>query len=300
MKKLLIATLFAAPLLNYSQDTEFGLVYENSLYNNSAFTGTSENSRFGITHGSRWHYLTSHYHNTFMYVDQHLGKFGGIGFSYSQDIYGDQSLSRDFSLKYSYSFNIKEEGVLSLGASGSLQRINIIHPSSVRPGNYIVATTPATLSSNSTFDLDLGVLYYNKDWFVSYSTHHLTKPDILIYGVHRELPIRHIGMAGYQVKIGNNWRVTPIAQFQYQNGYTSLTLETRANYKWLTFGMGTISRSNYKAIAGVNFRKFRVAYCYQKNVSGISRTRNGMHELSIQYLPQLTKTKNQRAFRLMQ
>lgn len=296
LMKILVVTYFSIlSFVSYSQDPSFSQPSNNLTYFNPAFTGTSENLRVGITYRNEWPNIPKNYSTTSVYVDQYLGKYGGLGITYVRDVSGDIYFDNSLNLTYAYKFKVGETGVLSTGLEvGYFQ--NRADWSKFTYNYFVYNPVPIQYKDVvKSVDVGAGILYYNKNFFASYSVHHLNKPNVSFTEEEHSLPVSHNVFIGSNINIGNILLIPQIS-FSRQDTFSRVSLLLKTKYKWLLLTTGYVNKSAIIAGVGADIKAVRLSYSYDFSISKLSMSTGGNHEISLQFFLNTIKKKNERAF----
>jgi len=244
------------------------------------------------------------YVTTDLYVDQSLGRFGGVGLTYIHDLAANTLVSDNIYLDYAYQFDVGEKGVLSIGVElGYFQKS--LDWETLTFGNLIDPTTGFVYDSSyvprggarSGLDVGTGALYYNDLLFVGYALHHVNMPNQSLFAGESRLPMLHNLYVGAMFEFGE-LTISPQVDIKMQNSFNNLLGLIKANYKWITLGVGARNRDAFVGCLGVFRKRFRVDYSYDYTISKLSSSTGGSHEVSFMLLLNTLKKSNDRALRI--
>jgi len=304
MKNIVVILLIIVTSITFGQDPSFSQSANNLTYVNPAFTGTSENFRANFSYRNQWPGISGTFITTNVSVDQSVGKFGGVGITYIHDLAGDIFITDNIYLDYAYQCDIGEKSVLSFGVEvGYFQKS--LDWSALTFGDMIdarrgfVYTTANTPSGGkvSDFDLGVGVLYYNEFLFAGYALHHINQPNQSIYGGESRLPSLHSFYAGGMINIGD-LTISPQVDIKAQGTFQTMLGIVKANYKWVTCGVGYRDQDAVIGYLGFTKERFRVEYSYDYTISKLSSSTGGSHEVSLMLLLNTLKRSNERALNI--
>lgn len=303
MKILLLLPLLILTLNYSAQDPSFSLASENLTYVNPAFTGTGESFRVGGSYRNQWPSLSGSFVTTNLHVDQHFGKFGGVGLTYIHDDAANTLKTNMFYLDYAYQLDIGEEGVLSFGLEvGLLQRSldwtkltfgNMIDP---RRGFVYAAGDEPRGGSSLSLDIGAGALYYNKTFFAGYAVHHLNEPnESLLENSTSRRPMLHNLFIGSKFTFGEI-SISPQLDIKKQAYFENYVAWLKGSRGDMTIGIGYRKGDAALFTLGFNFEKYRINYVHDFTVSKLSMATGGSHEIAFQMSINTFKKTNDRYF----
>lgn len=308
-----ILCIMVAPVAIFSQDLIFSQYYNAPLHNNSAFAGTVAYPNFTASYRLQWPGITKTYETYALTYDQYFKKKNlGIGFIAFQDDQGEGTLNLTrLKAITAYNLQLTREWRMKLGVGvayvqnrldwdklvffdqidpqyGQVDRFGTPNVSSeIRPDNL----------TNGFADIDIGLLFYNPDYYVGLSMFHINGPydGFLTTGddpSSNSLPVLLSIHAGYQIVIEKDNKgnpstfISPNLIFATQSGFQQVTVGSYF-HKDVVFG-GLWLRHTLKNLdalivsAGVKFNNFKVAYSFDMTSStlGLSSS-GGSHEISI-------------------
>lgn len=319
MRKGLVL-LFILLIVGYSkaQDTQFSQFYASPLFLNPAFAGSSEITRIGFNFRNQWPALEQSFVAFSAYADLFIdNKNSGIGFIINGSRESLTNLQNtEVGLLYSYRLRLGHSSFLHMGVQGSYATRSAsfdevilstqldIAKGVVLPG--VGAGIPDS-RQRSFADLHTGLFYYNNKFWLGFSGHHLTQPNISYLDLDKDiLPIR------YSAHGGVKFDLEPGAINDYfNNTQQQRTLSFAFNYKQqglfdqLDFGMelfidpiilglwyrgfptmiGLPNNEALIALLGFSLQTgLDLGYSYDFTLSQLGwRNSGGAHEISFRY-----------------
>lgn len=304
MKIILLCFILLITRFTFGQDPSFSQSSNNLTYLNPAFTGTAENMRTSFSYRNQWPSISGNYITTNLSVDQYLGKFGGIGVTYIHDLAANTMMTDNVYLDYAYKINVGKYGVVSIGTEvGYIQRSvdwsKLTFGSMINPRRGFVYQTSQPINSKvENVDLGAGVLFYNKVLFAGYGIHHINKPNLSLTGGESMLPMLHSLYIGGMFEIGD-FTISPQVDVKAQEMFHSVLGLVKVNYKWMTAGFGLRAKGCCIGYLGFSLnKKVNINYSYDVTVSKLSAATVGAHEVSLQVMFNVLKSKNDKFLRV--
>ena len=279
------------------QDAEFTQFYSNPIYLNPAFAGTNNCPRLSTNHRSQWTGLPQIFNTTsFSYDQSFRSVHGGIGFMILSDRLNNAIQNNRISGMYSYEIKISKKLTLSTGIEASfwqnkfnqnqLTFVDMIDP--IRGFVYTTANNTINSSKNG-LDFSCGILAYSENFFLGFSTHHLTEPKQSIfseeYKLERKYPL-NIGyhfLFGYDRSISKkNWIVSPNIIVKKQGLNEQLNFGVYGEKGSYVVGLWYRDNQNYAVLVGAKMGLTKIGYSYDINLSRLQLATSGSHEISIQ------------------
>ena len=211
-------------------------------------------------------------------ADQY-GAFRKLAFS------GTYALHLPISKKINLSFGIKAGLSNNAFLADKAQVLNIMNPSLT----YTDATYNNYMSNQSNryiMDMASGLYLYGKRGFIGISADQLTK-DLVQFGsgtANFNSQMHYNAIAGYKIKTGENWSVTPSVFLKYMRpAPISIDVNLQMEYKeWLWFGFGYRHTDALIGMLGMNISKrFKFGYSYDFSLSKFNNYTSGGHELTL-------------------
>lgn len=292
MRTLFVIFIFLSCTSLLGQDPSFSLSSENLNYLNPAFTGTSQNMKFGLSYRNQWSEFSGNYITTDMYFDKNLGKYGGVGLCFLHDKAGSALTTDYVYLDYAYQVKIQESGILSFGVElGYIQKSldwskltfgDMIDP---RKG-FVYPSVGIPFAENiKNIDLGSGIVFHNKHFFVSYAVHHINQPNLSLTLINSRLSMQHNLYLGGWLNLSEKVTLSPQLDLKMQNNFQNAVAWLKADYDFIQLGFGYRNKDAILYSIGIKNKSIRVFYCYDLTVSKLSNNsvlNGGSHEVSIQ------------------
>ena len=279
------------------QDAEFTQFYSNPIYLNPAFAGTNNCPRLSTNHRSQWTGLPQIFNTTsFSYDQSFRSVHGGIGFMILSDRLNNAIQNNRISGMYSYEIKISKKLTLSTGIEASfwqnkfnqnqLTFVDMIDP--IRGFVYTTANNTINSSKNG-LDFSCGILAYSENFFLGFSTHHLTEPKQSIFSEEYKLERKYSLNIGYHFLFGydrsiskKNWIVSPNIIVKKQGLNEQLNIGVYGEKGSYVVGLWYRDNQNYAVLVGAKMGLIKIGYSYDLNLSRLYLASSGSHEVSIQ------------------
>jgi type IX secretion system PorP/SprF family membrane protein len=279
------------------QDAEFTQFYSNPIYLNPAFAGTNNCPRLSTNHRSQWAGLPQIFNTTSFSYDQNFRSIdGGIGFMILSDRLNNAIQNNRISGMYSYEIKISKKLTLSTGIEASfwqnkfnqnqLTFVDMIDP--IRGFVYTTANNTINSSKNG-LDFSCGILAYSENFFLGFSTHHLTEPKQSIFSEEYKLERKYSLNIGYHFRFGydrsiseTNWIVSPNIIIKKQGLNEQLNIGVYGEKGSYVLGLWYRDNQNYAVLVGAKMGLIKIGYSYDINLSRLQSATSGSHEISIQ------------------
>lgn len=289
---ILLLIVFAAFISN-SQDIQFALIKNTSVYLNPAFSGTDGCNRVVLLYQNRFPALGKVNYTYYFSYDQMIKeKYGNIAVRGMYDSENDNAIcTKNAYLSYSSSIHFFKKKLclipaIEFGFNHRKVNFQFIFPDTIGPGygplypNY----NPEIIKNPQTvLDINPGILIAHHNFVYGVSIHHINQPECDLYPIDK-IPIKYIIHASYTCKLNDKLKFSPIILFQKQDIYKSYTVNISFLNKNLmsSIGMryGNSNANIYNVNIGYNFFKFNVGYSYLLYISKISNQTLGNHEFS--------------------
>jgi type IX secretion system PorP/SprF family membrane protein len=329
-KAILIVFLLGFGLgVGRAQDMQFSQFYASPIYLNPAFTGSTEWTRVGVNYRNQWPGLDRSFNAFSAYYDHFIDhRNSGIGIIANgiRDSFA-QVQNMEIGLTYSYRIKLGEESFLHSGAQVSFVHRNV-NVESIILGTQIDidrgiivgdgVNWVTDVSQRSHEDINTGLYYYDKRYWLGVSAHHLTRPYISFLQMDdQRIPIRYSIHGGatfdlFSNNIGdviNNTlqeRTLSLA-FNYKRQGIFDQLDLGAEFFYAPLILGAWYRglptkralpNNEAIIALLGFslpNDLQIGYSYDFTISKLAwRNSGGAHELSMRYTFRNYKLGNKR------
>jgi type IX secretion system PorP/SprF family membrane protein len=293
-----------------AQDPQFSQYYQSPLYLNPGFTGITPQQRATFNHRIQWPNLPqafSTYAASYdIWVDELKSGFGILATTDKMGSAGWRTTT--VSLLYSYKIKINENIVFSPGLSFGYG-INGLDRTKLRLGDGIEfpngqSLDPALqkLGNQQYFDFSSGFLLYSKSLWIGGAFGHMNQPNLSVLNNETRLPMKVTIHGGARITLLDGLRtssrmsyLTPSFIYQSQGGISQLTMGVNYHIDPVFVGFwyrgkpfektvtGTIQQDALILQLGMYLDKMTIGYSYDFNMSGLSTSSGGAHEISIMY-----------------
>ena len=311
MRKLsiFIVCFFCAFAAEAQFDAQFSQYWDVENYYNPAKAGTERN-KLNLTalHRMQWLGMPGAPKTTFITGDAGIDYFGGshgLGASFFNEKIGLFSASV-ISVQYAYKARISN-GILSLGLEGGMFDLSFDGTKLHTPGegefknDYHTPPTaediPQTEVKGSRFNVNFGVRYSTKHYYVGLSSTKLLEPVFDF----NESGSTYIGRVYYLSAGGNIELSNPLYHFRPSFLVktdlltTKIDLTARILYNEMFWG-GLTYRWKEDLIFsfGVFLKNIKVGYAYDYSLSNIMKVSSGCHEITATYTTDFNFQKDNR------
>lgn len=162
----------------------------------------------------------------------------------------------------------------------------------IKPGED--PAIPATAVEGSAFDMNAGIYYTHKHFYVGMGMTHITQPEMQL----DENAYSFIGRAfnligGYNIQLNNPlYELQPSAFLltDMMSFHTDITARLEYN-KMFNGGVAWRLNESVGILLGAKLGRFQVGYAFDFPTTAIGRGSAGSHELTVKYRLKLSKTK---------
>ena len=197
---------------------------------------------------------------------------------------------------YSYEFKISKKLTLRTGIEAcfwqnkfnqsQLTFVDMIDP--IR--GFVYSTANNTInSSKNGLDFSSGILAYSKNFFLGFSTHHLTEPKQSIYSEEYKLERKYSINIGCHFPLSyegstskKNWIVSPNIIIKKQGLNEQLNVGVYGEKGSYVLALWYRDNQNYAVLVGAKMGLIKIGYSYDINLSRLQLATSGSHEISIQ------------------
>lgn len=319
MKRFLTFLLLLISGLTFGQDVQYSQFYSNPLYLNPAFTGSTEETRLGLSFRNQWPALDQSFIAYTVYADIYSQKYNsglGIIISGAKESF-TQSQVHEIGLTYSYRLQLGTKSFLHAGVQGGFMLRDALFDDVVlgtqldidrgvivgQPGDGFEGD-----SKLSSPDLNSGLLFYNDKVWLGVSAAHLLRPEISYLDADSNtLPIKYSMHGGIRFDMApgnindyfNNTdqeRSFALAfNYKSQGPYNQLDLGAEFYFEPLILGVwyrglptkySLPNNESLIALLGVSLENgVEVGYSFDFSISKLGQSYSGgAHELSIRYV----------------
>ncbi len=315
IKKLIIPIIIIVASLGSlkGQDSHFSQFYANPLYLNPAMAGSVVCPRIVLNYRNQWPSISGTYVTYNASYDQHVHKMhGGLGFLVTSDRAGEGTLNTNTaSLMYSYKLDITKGFSIKAGMQAtffqrSLDWEKLTFPDQIDPKYGFVYNTNEKYPSGGLNvikpDFAAGVLAYGENYFLGFSCHHLTEPNVGFNSI-SYLQRRFTAHGGTIINLeGRNTRnsklertsISPNILYMWQQDFNQINygfylnkfpfvvgLWYRQNFSMDTDVASLLGSDAMIVLLGFQQDMFKFGYSYDLTVSRLKASASGgAHEFS--------------------
>jgi type IX secretion system PorP/SprF family membrane protein len=310
MKRILfLMSVLLTGMFAHAQDPQFSQYYASPLYLNPGFTGITPQQRFVFNHRVQWPNLPQAF-STFaasydIWVDELKSGFGILATTDKMGSAGWRTTT--VGLNYSYKIRLTEKLVFSPGLYFGYG-INGLDRSRLRLGDGLefdgISLDPELnkLGNQQYFDFGSGFLLYSRVLWLGGAFHHMNTPNLSILNGTSRLPLKTTIHAGARIALFSGPRkqsrgsyLTPSFIFRSQGPISQMDLGLNYHidpvsigvwYRgkpWETNVIGTVQQDALILNLGLYLTSLTVGYSYDFNVSELSTSSGGAHEISVIY-----------------
>jgi len=298
-----------------AQDPLFSQFYASPMYQNPAFAGTATVPRIINNFRNQFTNAQGRFITYSLSADLFVERFNsGIAITMNTDKQGTGGYkSTDAGLTYAYQLELKKNKFFRLGASASYYRRDVNYSnflfndeiSSGRPSAEVLPNL-----QTGFFDLGLGGMYYERNFWLGVSAKHINQPDqSLLQDGTDKLPTRLTVHGGYKIFLQDNCfddesnAIAILANYNSQFNFKKLEFGGYVFFnRWLSgvFYQGNFTGNSkergdaFSLMAGYKLKGITLAYSYDfafNNPNRFPRLGNS-HELSLAYLIPIKADKN--------
>lgn len=300
---------FFFALRTMAQDPQFSQYYQAPLYLNPGFTGITPQQRAVFNHRVQWPNLPQAF-STFaasydIWVDELRSGFGILATTDRMGSAGWRTTT--VGLNYSYKVRLSDKLVFSPGLYFGYG-INGLDRTKLRLGDGLefdgISLDPDLnrLGNQQYFDFGSGFLLYSRVLWLGAAFHHMNTPNLSILNGVSRLPMKTTIHGGARISLNSGFRnqsnasyLTPSFIFRSQGPITQM--DVGLNYHvdpvsvgvwyrgkpWESNVIGTVQQDALVFTLGLYLTNITVGYSYDFNVSELSTTSGGAHEISVIY-----------------
>lgn len=300
MKKIIVFLFLLAVTSGYGQELNLP-VYTQYLADNHfvispTFAGIGDNLKIRANGLTQWVGIKDAPDNQSVYADFRIADRSGVGISLYNDKNGN---TRQTGAKVSFAHHLildyYSKQYLSFGISYNINTFKI-DINELDPPSYDPSITDNRFNSNNNFDV--GALYRNKDFYLSFNASNILPKNIDKYrGVEPSLLLNYQVYSGYVFKSPTNSRVEYEPSVYYQlfasdkRSSTDVNIKYRHfnkydDYYWAGISYRFLNDQVFKPLnvgPMVGFKKsnFYFGYSYQVTLNQLAVFNTGTHVVTI-------------------
>ncbi len=293
----------------YAQDPQFSQYYQAPLYLNPGFTGITQQQRVVLNQRIQWPNLPQAFVTTAasydIWVDELKSGFGIIATTDKMGSAGWRTTTAG--LLYSYKVRLNDKIVFSPGlyfgyGINGLDRNRLSLGDGLEFNGQSLDPDLNRLGNQQYFDFGSGFLFYSRTLWLGASFNHMNTPNLSILNSTSRLPMKTTIHGGARIPLYNGPRttgkvsyITPSFIYRIQGPITQLDLGVNYHidpvsigiwYRGKPFDENVIGSINQDALIftmGLYLKNMNIGYSYDFNVSELSTTAGGSHEISLIY-----------------
>ena len=290
MKKVFTTLFLATSLCTFAQqDPQFSQNMWNRLQPNPGFAGANGGICATLLGRMQWVGFDGAPNTYLLNVDGYVAAIrGGVGLSVMSDNIGVQ---KGIAAKISYAYKLNlGTGSLGIGADvgilmSSLDGLKLV------PAQGNDNSIPTGNSSSVVPDFGLG-LYYQipQKLYFGISSTHLVPGTLKYDNVNYKVARHYYLMAGYTYNMSQKLDLLPSVFIKTDGKATQFDVNLSVMYNQLIWlGASYRLQDAAVAMAGVQWKNFRLGYSYDFNTSKLNSYNGGSHELMLGYCFKLEK-----------
>lgn len=314
MKKLLYVLLvFGCVTKVFAQDPEFTQFNSVPIYLNPAFTGSTNEHRFGAAYRNQWPGIQKTFSSYMASYDYNMSKFNsGLGGFIIQDKAGSSVLTNNqFGLNYSYGLDLdvhnRLKGGLQACFSQKSYNYNLLtFNDQLITGSQVSLDEANPAATIQYFDVGAGLVWESKLYWFGFSARHLNQPNVSLRGGNETLPVLFSAHGGYifeivkaeSVDAMSTHYIQPLFHYRHQSVNDQLDIGANYFYKVINFAVWYRGlpfkkyKPSYSTQESVAFmlgyqpkgKGFKIGYSYDLTISSLSRQNSGgAHEVTLVY-----------------
>jgi type IX secretion system PorP/SprF family membrane protein len=299
------------PENSFAQDAQFSQFYAAPSYLNPAFTGVTAQHRAVLNYRHQWPTIPGAFTSYNFAYDYNADALkSGIGIAVTRDNAGSGALRyTNIAGSYAYQININNTFFINPGVqvgmtTRDLDIDRLVFGNQMQNGGLQGAPNATYYNYQKTkyYDINSGVLAYNKLFWAGFAVHHLNEPNQSLLGVESRLPRKYSLHGGYRFRLYNiystKWDKSVLAAFNYkaQDKFDQLDLGMYYEQSPMIVGVwyrgipmlkgyqpGYQNNDALTVLVGVILEKFRIGYSFDSTISKLVYRTGGSHEISLVY-----------------
>lgn len=306
---LLFAILCLVFTSALAQDPQFSQYYQAPLYMNPGFTGITPQQRVVFNQRVQWPNLPQAFVTSALSYDIWVDELkSGFGLLFTTDKMGSAGWrTTTASLLYSFKVRLNDKLVFSPGIQFGYG-INGLDRNRLRLGDGLefngqsLDPDLARLGNQQYFDIGSGFLIYSRVFWFGAAFNHMNRPNLSILNTTSRLPMKTTFHAGARISLYNGPRttgkvsyVTPSLIYRIQGPINQLDVGVNYHIDPVSIGLwyrgkpfdenviGTINQDALIFTMGLYLKNLNIGYSYDFNVSALSTSAGGSHEISLVY-----------------
>lgn len=291
MKKLLVLQLILIlTMLSYAQqDPLFSQYIYNKVIVNPAFAGGDEALNISLIKRAQWVGIKGAPSTTILSVHSPTkGRRVGLGAYLSRDRIGP-TINNNFMTTYSYRI-LREDSFFAFGIQGGLGYLEFDY-NAIKTQDFDFVFSPNDIRRVLP-DLNLGMYYQNKDFFVGISSNHLFENDYGFLTDDEKTTFTRLSRHFY-VMAGNQWEIVEGIKFRpsalvklVRNNNTQIDVNASILFK-KDFWIGVSYRTPKVASFSMELKvapKIKIGYAADFSLNQLQTQNFGSHEIRVEFM----------------
>lgn len=280
-------------------DAQFSQYFMTMGYYNPAYAGTTGDlNLFGI-HRQQWIGIDGAPKSFFVSADMplRLGEsehgIGGILFTESIGLFQNTHVSAQYAYKQKL-----WGGTLSVGLQLGVVNQSFDGTKAEMPENEgdegSETAIPTTLVEAMAFDVNAGIYYTRKNFYLGIGAMHVTQPELMLQeNVYTYIAGSYNFVSGYNIQLKNPlYELQPSVFLKSDTRTFQADITGRVVYnKMFNGGLSWRVNESIVFLLGATFGNIQVGYAYDFPTTPILKGTSGSHELMVRYKLKLKKTK---------
>ncbi len=292
-----------------AQDPQFSQFYQAPLYLNPGFAGITPQQRFVFNNRIQWPNLPQAFVTSAMSYDIMVDELrSGFGFLATTDKMGSAGWrTSTLGFNYSYKIRVSDKLVFSPGlyfgyGTNGLDRSKLRLGDGLEFNGQSLDPELQKLGNKQYVDFGSGFLLYSRVLWLGVAFQHMNQPNLSILNDISRLPMKTTIHGGARISLYNGLRtnvkvsyLTPSFVYRNQGGSSQLDFGLNYHIDPLMIGVwyrgkpyqsnviGSVNQDALIFMMGLYLKNFTVGYSYDFNISQLSASSGGAHEISIIY-----------------
>lgn len=295
--RTILVFLCIATAARAQHDAQFSQYFMAMGYYNPAYAGVREDLNLTTLHRQQWVGIDGAPKTFFVAADMpvKLGEtnhgIGGMLFTESIGLFNNTHIAVQYANKQKL-FG----GTLSIGLQIGMASVSFKGDSVRLPGGdgELDPSIPRTRVNGTGFDINAGVFYTKKNFYIGLGAMHVTEPEVMLEeNAYTYIAGSYNLVTGYNIQLNNPlYELQPSVFLKSDTRTFQADITGRVVYNKM-FNGGLAWRVNESVIVllGATFGNIRIGYAYDFPTTPLLKGSHGSHELVLSYKLKLKKTK---------
>ncbi|RMG78914.1 MAG: type IX secretion system membrane protein PorP/SprF [Bacteroidetes bacterium] len=280
-----------------AQDAHFSQIYTNSILVNPAFTGHELQPKIMMAYRNQWPGIDKSFRTFYVAYTQYSNFFnGGIGGYVYRDVAGENDYANlRAAIDYAYRLKINRKNAFQWSMEVTYFQYSInwetmtfadmldINQGFVNQTNEMIPVGTA----KGGIDVSSGAVWMGEKFFGGVAVHHLTKPELLVFGennyLHRKLSL-HGGVNFYLKTPLEKFKITPSVLYLKQQMSQELNIGINIAQEYINLGFWYRKKDALIVVVGLKYNEWHFAYSYDYTLPSFGANNSrGAHEMSLSY-----------------